>query len=179
MKIKIVALVLVLALALSACGSTAPSKAAPNTAAPTAAVSAAPSANADKPQGTAEVSIKTLVELIGKKDADVVAVLGEGTPSLNEEGVIIDREYSFKLFNEDVIANLSFNMYTEGEDKLELCTLHLNNVSLDGYRDELTAVLGKPIESSERSYSYETDTTTVILANPYDLPYIEIAVKLQ
>lgn len=180
MKIKLTVLVLAAALILSACGSAAP-QTSPEATTPAETVepiaTEVPSEDTDAAQTEDGVNVNTLMELMGKKDADLVATIGEGTPMYNDEKVLIDREYALDLFGEKVTANISLNMYAYGEDTAEMCTIHLNNAKLDEYRDQLTAELGEPTEATDKSYKYETDTLVVVLANPYDLPYIEITIK--
>ena len=46
------------------------------------------------------------MELIGKSDSNVVSVLGEGDPLTNDDSVLLNRDYTLSLFNEDVSVSL-------------------------------------------------------------------------
>ena len=116
------------------------------------------------------------MELIGKSDSNVVSVLGEGDPLTNDDSVLLNRDYTLSLFNEDVSVSLAFNLYQHKANLLDQCTIHLTKPDLDGYKKILVGLLGTPSETYEKSYFFETSTATVLLADPFDdVPYIEIS----
>lgn len=122
------------------------------------------------------VDFKTLMELIGKSDSNVVSVLGGGDPLTNDDSVLLNRDYTLSLFNEDVSVSLAFNLYQHKANLLDQCTIYLTKPDLDGYKKILVGLLGTPSETYEKSYFFETSTATVLLADPFDdVPYIEIS----
>lgn len=123
------------------------------------------------------VDLETILSLMGKNDSEVVSALGEGEP-MDNDGTIINRDYTWNLFGGEVSATTYFNLYQEGKNLLEQCTINLPENDLEKYAGLLEETLGKPTETYEKSYFYETETASVVLANPYDdAPYIEISMK--
>ena len=124
------------------------------------------------------VDFQNILDLMGKKDAEVVSVLGEGTPMILDDSTLINRDYTLFLFDENVTATMHFNLYQEGSDKLEQCTINLTERKLEDYEKLLEEILGKPTETYEKSYFFSDETSDIVLANPYDdEPYIEITLK--
>lgn len=124
------------------------------------------------------VDFQNILDLMGKKDAEVVSVLGEGDPVENDDSTILNREYTLSLFDEDATVIMHFNLYHEGSDELEQCTINLSKKELEDYEKILEDILGKPTETYEKSYFFADETSDIVLANPYDdEPYIEITLK--
>lgn len=184
MKLKFLLLVSLCTIALSACKnpssstvntSAAPAETSTKASQPVSTQTTTTQAAAESSSASTSIDFNTLMGLVGKPDSEVVSVLGEGEPLKNDASKLINRDYMLSLFGENVSVSLYFNLYQEGTDQLEQCTINLNKPDLNGYEKILEGLLGKPSETHEKSYFFTTDTATVVLANPYDdVPYIEI-----
>ena len=179
MKGKLLLVTILCAFALAACGRKAPasegSAAAENAPAQEEAEpSKGQTAEADP--SSANITVASLAGLIGKEDAEAVALLGEGTPEYGGEDMLTGRRYQLDLLGELADVSLSINLYREGDNVVEQCRIDLPQSDLQACRDQLAGLFGEPSESYENSYFFETDTAVIVLADPYgDGPYIEIS----
>ncbi len=124
-----------------------------------------------------EVSLASLVELLGKNDSEAVALLGEGTPEYNGDDVLLSRTYTAELLGAQADLSLSVNLYQYGENLVEQCRADLSSGDLETYRAQLAELFGEPTESYDSSYFFQSGTVTIVLADPYgDGPYIEISI---
>lgn len=136
----------------------------------------------DKPESEsssqASIDLKGLADLVGKSDSEVTAVLGQGEEMRNDEGMLLSRDYTLPLLEENTSVTLSFNLYQEGENRMEQAIVHLGQSDLSSYAQTLTQLFGEPTESYETSYFFSFDEKTLVLADPYgDGAYIEISVS--
>ena len=136
----------------------------------------------DKPESEsssqASIDLKGLADLVGKSDSEVTAVLGQGEEMRNDEGMLLSRDYTLPLLEENTSVTLSFNLYQEGENRMEQAIVHLGQSDLSSYAQTLTQLFGEPTESYETSYFFSSDEKTLVLADPYgDGAYIEISVS--
>lgn len=192
MKLKLILISSLCAAALSAC-SILPSsagKTSSSAAARPAAESSAPQTEAEGsssqdsetaenlPASSAEeAGLQTLLDLMGEHDSQVVSVLGEGS-AVENEGVILNRDYALNVLGEDASVTLFFNLYQSDADLLEQCTVRLEKQSLEEYEALLEKELGQPSETYENSYFFNAEGSTVVLADPHDDgPYLEISLN--
>ena len=142
-------------------------------------------ADSDKPDVQADsnaasqsdVDLRELTDLVGKSDAEVTEILGQGEETKNGEGLILERTYTLSLLGEDAYVSLIFNLYQEGSDLLEQAVIHLGKSDLKEYASALTQLFGEPTETYEKSYFFTSGNKTLVLADPYgDGAYIEISV---
>lgn len=118
-----------------------------------------------------------LTDLVGKSDAEVTAVLGQGKEMKNSEGILLERDYTLPILGENADVSLSFNPYQEGAGLLEQAVINLGQADLDEYAQTLTQLFGEPTEKYEKSYFFVSGNKTLVLADPYDDgAYIEISV---
>ncbi len=122
------------------------------------------------------VDLKGLVDLVGKPDSEVTAVLGQGEEMKNGEGLLLERNYTLPLLEENANVSLSFNLYQEGANLLEQVVINLGQSDLNEYAQTLTQLFGEPTETYEKSYFFVSDDKTLVLADLYDDgAYIEIS----
>lgn len=122
--------------------------------------------------------LEVFLDLMGKSADEAAAALGEGRAMTNEEDILINRDYSAELFGHEADVMLSFNLYQYEKDLLELCNISFEDGSLEELKEQLTPILGEGETLSEYSYSWDTDTSNVILAAPFEgTLYIEIALN--
>ena len=124
------------------------------------------------------IDLKGLTDLVGKSDSEVTAVLGQGEEMRNDEGMLLSRDYTLPLLEEDASVSLSFNLYQEGDNRMEQAVVNLGQSDLNSYAQTLTQIFGDPTESYETSYFFSSGDKTLVLADPYgDGAYIEISVN--
>lgn len=124
--------------------------------------------------------IKTLVSLIGETDSEAVGLLGEGNPSYNGEGVLLERGYTLPILGEDSQVTLDLNLYRYGEDRVDQIVVTLGDSGLQSYADSMEQLFGEPVKTYEKSYFFSDGDVTLVLADPYDdVPYIEITGELE
>ena len=124
------------------------------------------------------IDLKSLTDLVGKSDSQVTAVLGQGEEMRNDEGMLLSRDYTLPLLEEDASVSLSFNLYQEGDNRMEQAVVNLGQSDLNSYAQTLTQIFGDPTESYETSYFFSSGDKTLVLADPYgDGAYIEISVN--
>ena len=109
-----------------------------------------------------------LTDLVGKSDAEVTAVLGQGKEMKNSEGILLERDYTLPILGENADVSLSFNLYQEGAGLLEQAVINLGQADLDEYAQTLTQLFGEPTEKYEKSYFFVSGNKTLVLADPYD-----------
>lgn len=125
-----------------------------------------------------DADLEVFLDLMGKSADEAAAVLGEGRAMTNEEDILINRDYSAQLFGHEADVMMSFNLYQYEKDLLELCNISFEDGSLEEIKEQLTPILGEGEALSEYSYSWDTDTSNVILAAPFEgTLYIEIALN--
>ena len=166
-------------LALSGCSSNSQETAATAAAAiqQTTAAETTAAQSADKTASPFAADLESLMDLLGKTDFEVTAVLGRGEETKNGEGLILERTYTLSLLGEDAYVSLIFNLYQEGSDLLEQAVIHLGKSDLKEYASALTQLFGEPTETYEKSYFFTSGNKTLVLADPYgDGAYIEISV---
>jgi hypothetical protein len=139
-KLKQTCLLLLMAFALGACSKPVPDKSQlpPPTTAPSGAESS--------------YKLDSLATLIGKEDAEVVQLLGEGAP--NNEGTkatLISREYDEKIVNHEATLQVSY----DDSGKVIGETIHFEQASREELTEEITQQLGEPATNSEEN---TTDT---------------------
>ena len=124
-----------------------------------------------------ETASESSIDLVGKSDAEVTAVLGQGKEMKNSEGILLERDYTLPILGENADVSLSFNLYQEGAGLLEQAVINLGQADLDEYAQTLTQLFGEPTEKYEKSYFFVSGNKTLVLADPYDDgAYIEISV---
>lgn len=176
------------ALALSACAESAPVSGSselqstenarhetfPDSGSWTEAVLAETAAPSPAPDG-----LKTLTALIGETDSEAVKILGEGNPSYNGEGVLLERGYTLPVLGKDALVTLNLNLYRYGEDRVDQIVVSLGDSGLQDYADSMEQIFGEPVKTYEKSYFFSDGSVTLVLADPYDdVPYIEITGEL-
>ena len=143
-------------------------------------------ADSDKPDVQADsnaasqsdVDLRELTDLVGKSDAEVTEILGQGEETKNGEGVLLERDYTLSLLGEDADVSLAFNLYQENGNVLDQAVINLGASYLDTYAKDLTQLFGEPTETHENSYFFVSDGKTLVLADPYgDGAYIEISMN--
>lgn len=143
-------------------------------------------ADSDKPDVQADsnaasqsdVDLRELTDLVGKSDAEVTEILGQGEETKNGEGVLLERDYTLSLLGEDADVSLAFNLYQENGNVLDQAVINLGASDLDTYAKDLTQLFGEPTETHENSYFFVSDGKTLVLADPYgDGAYIEISMN--
>lgn len=143
-------------------------------------------ADSDKPDVQADsnaasqsdVDLRELTDLVGKSDAEVTEILGQGEETKNGEGVLLERDYTLSLLGEDADVSLAFNLYQENGNVLDQAVVNLGASDLDTYAKDLTQLFGEPTETHENSYFFVSDGKTLVLADPYgDGAYIEISMN--
>lgn len=123
--------------------------------------------------------IKTLVSLIGETDSEAIELLGEGSPSYNGEGVLLERGYTLPILGKDSQVALDLNLYRYGEDRVDQIVVTLGDSDLQSYADSMEQLFGEPVKTYEKSYFFSDGDVTLVLADPYgDVPYIEITGEL-
>jgi hypothetical protein len=133
-KLKQTCLLLLMAFALSACSKPVPDKSQlpPPTTAPSGAEES--------------YNLDSLATLIGKEDAEVVQLLGEGAP--NKEGTnatLISREYDEKIVNHEATLQVAY----DDSGKVIGETIHFEQATKEELTEEITQQLGEPATSSE------------------------------
>ncbi len=143
-------------------------------------------ADSDKPDVQADsnaasqsdVDLRELTDLVGKSDAEVTEILGQGEETKNGEGVLLERDYTLSLLGEDADVSLAFNLYQENGNVLDQAVINLGASDLDTYAKDLTQLFGEPTETHENSFFFVSDGKTLVLADPYgDGAYIEISMN--
>ncbi len=182
MKLKMLFISAFCAAALSACTAIPSLGGKAETSAAAQTEAEASSQEADKESSETESvqassDFQILLDLMGKHDSQVVSVLGDGE-AMENEGVILSRDYVLPVFDENASVTLSFNLYQSEQDLLEQCTIRLEKQSLEEYKAVLEKELGQPTETYEKSYYFAAEGSTVVLADPFDDgPYIEISLN--
>ena len=167
-------------LALSGCSSNSQETAATAAAAiqQTTAAETTAAQSADKTASPSAADLESLMDLLGKTDSEVTAVLGRGEETKNGEGVLLERDYTLSLLGEDADVSLAFNLYQENGNVLDQAVVNLGASDLDTYAKDLTQLFGEPTETHENSYFFVSDGKTLVLADPYgDGAYIEISMN--
>ena len=85
-------------------------------------------ADSDKPDVQADsnaasqsdVDLRELTDLVGKSDAEVTEILGQGEEMKNGEGLILDRTYTLPLMGENANVTLTFNFDSSGTLKTQI-----------------------------------------------------------
>lgn len=99
-------------------------------------------------QNTQEaVTIADLISLIGQKDADVMALLGEGTSSADDAGNITAREYEFPFYGKD---NLSAVSYDDAGD-VSMISIYASEYDFEGWEKLVKDDLGDPDSTGSTS----------------------------
>lgn len=122
--------------------------------------------------------LEVFLDLMGKSADEVAGAIGEGNAMTNEENILMSRDYSAQMFGHEADVTMSFNLYQYEENLLELCNISFADGSLEELKEQLIPILGEGEELSEFSYSWDTDTSNVILAAPFEgTLYIEISLN--
>lgn len=118
-----------------------------------------------------------LCNLIGKNDEELQEEMkGEGqNEQKNQEGTIQSRDYIVRLFGYNITAMIALE-----NEKVSSCYLYLGGENYDQWKDQLTNVLGDPVQDQDedendmRFCTYNISGFFVTLTSTYDMQYITI-----
>ena len=96
----------------------------------------------DAGMGTTPGDTGKLAALLGKTDADVVAQLGEGTPTAGDDGIVTARDYTQPLYQKEVLFSVGY----EG-GKVSAIVVMPSEGDFDAWGQLVAQELGKPEKS--------------------------------
>lgn len=143
--------------------------------------STTPSESTTAPEAGTDRKAADLTGLMGKTDEEIVALLGEGTPSTDESKKVTAREYNFTVYGKE---NTSFVAYDDN-GKANMITVNAAQNEFDAWDKLLTEELGATEDAkendSEGSKTKEKvwkleNNVIVSLRDAYDTLSLEIIV---